>query len=724
MRLATHVADRTVRNLLLITVMNLVGMSSSLAQSNDPDEGRKPDYPGLDIQAVVGWDGRVEVNAPVPISFLISNQSSEVLEGQFVLSDPESEREINLGDVFVGPGSTRRFSSVLDLSDWNDCIAEYTDGSQVFWTRQLPLMTGKDFSEEVNYLLFVDDGGRALQLPMVKDSGEAQSESTGTSQAASVESKNDRYSSRLGFGRDVLPVSVKSWQIPQHPGPLTVAQAMLLSDSAKFDMLNDAQWDAIGRWICLGGTIFIHESSKEVLERLRKAAPLRTQPAVLLGEHQVHRCGAGSIREYSGALFSADDSGTVQGLLRASSRLSRYSILSVPDELPREYVGSSNANYTRMMVLAVFSIYTLFSGVVTLLLFRSNRRTVVTYSVSVVLIACLAAGVLGTALRNSRGDLHWQSVLLGSPGGIVQAATIEVQSAGGRTTRVAVRGKNSDLQLLRNSPFDRNNYYARYGMYSSSENKGATGYKAITVQPNLLKDDVDAFQIHVPLTPWGVRQNIAAAYAPDSQGVHLDLKFRSDGQASGATTTSYGDSWVYTVPGQWIIAATNKLPFDLRECRLLVTTSVPQVSANNNSTVYALSASNVQFDTGRGEIMMEDLPAAATKSASGSNTALTVTAANSWYRNRTTIEPEPAFPGASELWFIARVFESPLLTINDESSDFEHLDGVHYYMQPVPQEEIPQEWHDACQQALEQQLSAAQEQLKVLKTQQPQIPQF
>ncbi len=721
MRCARHVADWMVRNLLLITVMNLIGLSSTFAQSNDNDEGRKPDYPGLDIQAVVGWDGRVEMDAPIPISFLISNQSGEVLEGQFVLTDPETEREINLGDVFVGPGSTRRFSSVLDLTDWNDCIAEYTDGSQVFWTRQLPLMTGKDFSEEVNYLLFVEEGGRALQLPIEKDAEDVPSVNSGSPQAAAADSTTNRYSPRLGFGRHVQPVSVKSWQIPQHPGPLTVAQAMLFSDSAKLDTLNDAQWDAVGRWICLGGTIFIHESSKEVLERLRKAAPLRTQPPALLDEHQVHRCGAGSIREYSGELFSANDTVSVQGLLGATSQLSRYSILSVPDELPRAYVGSSNANFTRMMVLAVFSIYTLFSGVVALLLFRSTRRTVVTYTVSVVLIACLATGVLGTALRNSRGDLHWQSVILGSPGGAIQAATIEVQSAGGRTTRLAVQGKNADLQLLRNSSWDN---YSRYAIYNSRENQGVPGYKAFSVQPNLLKDDLDAFQIHVPLTPWGVRQNIATAYDPDSQGVHFDLTFRSDGPASGATNTSSGNSWTYTMPGQWTVSATNNLPFDLRECRLLLISSVPQVSADYNSRAYASSTSSVQFYTGRGEIMIEDLPAAATKTALGSNTPCVVTAANSWYRNRNTLEPEPAYPGASELWLIARVLESPLLTINDESSDFEHLDGVHYYMQPVPQEEIPQQWREACQQALEQQLNVAQAQLKVLETQQPQIPQF
>ena len=487
MRSLRETSGSLIQYLLILILVNVSAHTSAMAQSAANNEQRQPDFPGLDIQAVVGWDGRVEVDAPVPVSFLISNQSNEVLEGQLILSEPETEREINLGDVFVGPGSVRRFSSVLSLSDWNDCVATYTDGSRDFWTRPLLLMTGKDFSEDVNYLLFVDDGGRALQLPVAETSAAPGSQQSATSAPEPAGASPDRFTSQFGFGRSVQSVSVKSWQIPQHPGPLTVAQAMLFSETAKVDMLNDPQWGAIGRWVCLGGTVFVHDSSKEVLERLKKAAPLRSLPAVLQNEHQVYRCGIGSIREYSGGLFSTDDSQAIQKLLDASSQLSRYNVLSIPDQLPEAYVGTSNANFTRMMVLAVFSIYLLFSGVVALLMFRSNRRRVMTYTVSVVTIACLTAALLGSYLRNSRGDLHWQSVIVGSPGGAVQVAQIQVQSAGGRNTQVAVRGKNTDLQLLRKKSTDRSDYYSRFAVYNPGQAEGAVGYAPFSVQPNLLR---------------------------------------------------------------------------------------------------------------------------------------------------------------------------------------------------------------------------------------------
>jgi hypothetical protein len=704
---------------LLILFLMCVGLPTPvMGQSAVKPDDHQPDFPGLDIQAVVGWDGRVETDAPVPVSFLISNQSSQVLEGQLILSEPETEREINLGDVFVGPGSVRRFSSVLALSDWSDCVATYTDGSTDFWTRQLPLMTGKDFSEDVNYLLFVDDGGRALQLPAVETpvaSGSPQSETTAPKPTGAVE---DRFLPRFGFGRSVQPVSVKSWQVPQHPGPLTVAQAMLFSETVKVEMLNDPQWDAIGHWVCLGGTVFVHESSKEVLERLKKAAPLRSQPAVLQDEHQTYRCGAGSIREYNGRLFSADESRAVETVLEASSRLSRYSAVSIPDQLPLTYVGTSNASFTRLMVLAVFSIYLLFSGVVALLMFRSNRRRVMTYTVSVVTIACVAAALLGSYLRNSRGDLLWRSVIVGGPGGAVQIAQIRVQSAGGRNTQVAVRGKKADLQLLRKKSTDRSDYYSRFAVYNLGQTEGAVGYAPFSVQPNLLKDEPEAFRIGVPITPWGVRQSIAAAYDPELQGVQIDLRFRPEGSVTLDKNMNNGDSWTYVVPGQWNVSVTNRLPFDLTECQLLVTTSVPHVPSS------MMTASGVQFSPGRGEIRLGEIAATASTTTSLSGIPFVVTMTHYWYNSQNTIEPEPAFPGASDIWFIARVNQSPLLTIDDEHSDFEQFDGLHYYIQKLTPDEIPQEWRDTSQQCLEQQMSTAQEILKQQKTQEPEIPQF
>ncbi len=271
--------------------------------------------------------------------------------------------------------------------------------------------------------------------------------------------------------------------------------------------------------------------------------------------------------------------------------------------------------------------------------------------------------------------------------------------------------------MLRSKQTDRRNYYSRYAAFNGGQSNGPVGYAPFSVQPDLLQEEPGAFRIGVPITPWGVRQSIATAYDPELQGVQINLQFRPEGSVTNATNTDSGDSWAYVVPGQWTASLTNRLPFDLKECQLLVTTSVPQVSSNMNSGAYGLSANRVQFSTGRGDLKLGDIAASATAISSMSNLPIVVTLTHYWYSNQNTIGPEPAFPGSSEIWLMARVYSSPLLSIDDEHSDFEEFGEVHYYLQKLNIEETPQEWRDSYKQCLEQQLSAAREQLKLLETQ-------
>jgi hypothetical protein len=122
--------------------------------------------------------------------------------------------------------------------------------------------------------------------------------------------------------------------------------------------------------------------------------------------------------------------------------------------------------------------------------------------------------------------------------------------------------------------------------------------------------------------------------------------------------------------------------------------------------------------------MLGAVAATATTSSASSNLTVGVTTNRLWYNYQKKIEPEPSFPGASDVWFVARINQSPLLKIDDEYSDFEQFDGIHYYMQKLTPDEIPQEWRDTWQQSFKQQMSVAQELLKIQETQQPKIPQF
>ena len=65
-----------------------------------------------------------------------------------------------------------------------------------------------------------------------------------------------------------------------------------------------------------------------------------------------------------------------------------------------------------------------------------------------------------------------------------------------------------------------------------------------------------------------------------------------------------------------------------------------------------------------------------------------------------------------------------IATADDPELQGVQIDGIHYYMQKLLPDEIPQEWRDTWQQCFKQQMSVAQELLKIQETQQPKIPQF
>jgi len=106
----------------LIIVSCLMTLSSAavgqLANSQDI-----VNTPGLKIDASVGWDSTVSQEAPLAVSFLIENQSTNTIEAELRLDDPDTGYTATLGDIFAGPVSTRRFSSVQDLSDWSRCVS-------------------------------------------------------------------------------------------------------------------------------------------------------------------------------------------------------------------------------------------------------------------------------------------------------------------------------------------------------------------------------------------------------------------------------------------------------------------------------------------------------------------------------------------------------------------------------------------------------------------------
>ncbi len=676
--------------------------SRSIAQTVSPnDERAQVDLAGLDIQALAGWDGTVDTSAPVPFSFLISNFTEDVIEGQLILTDPLNNKEVTLGEIFIGPNSVRRFSSIQAVPDWFQCIATFSKDDIILWRRELIITTGKDFSEDINYLLFVDDGGRMLQWPV--------------DESASGSSSSSRFVPKPGQGRPVQPLAVKSWQVPQHHGPLTVAQAMVFSETADPDMLNAAQWEAIAKWMCLGGTVFVSETSTEVINRLTKAAPLAIQPAIRHERLLVHRCGGGSVREYSGRLFSVDDPETHGLIAEAAAQLSRSNTMSLLDQTDLDWSEAHNAETTRMLVIAVFGFYTLMSGVVTLLLFRLNRRQTATYTGIVVFAACVASAVLGGMLRSSEGDLRWVTVTQAGPGGLVQLARIDVQSAGGRNSRVAVRGRHADLQLIESDTLNfqgRHYYYYGYGTPESAQ----IHYPPFSWQANLLPDESDAWKINVPITPWGYRRTYSAAFDPAVSGLEIKLKYEPPEEPVEIQVGQYPHTNAQL--GQFTLTATNHLPFDLTECQLVVGTTGVSLLAGEATESYDPRTGRLQMRNGTSvgelfpvESMAEfgELP----RSKIVTDVAISMSRSSldnqglSFWRDPRWSRPRIAYDGATSAWIVGRISRSPVLSIDEQNSDFKPLQELHMFVQEILPEDMPEAWLRFHQLHLSQQIESA-----------------
>ena len=78
----------------------------------------------------------------------------------------------------------------------------------------------------------------------------------------------------------------------------------------------------------------------------------------------------------------------------------------------------------------------------------------------------------------------------------------------------------------------------------------------------------------------------------------------------------------------------------------------------------------------------------------------------------TTSDIDGEFPavgrdGATSVWIVAQISKSPILSIDQQRSDFESLQGQHWYVQEVLPEQVPQEWRDVTERLLKEQLEAA-----------------
>lgn len=673
----------------LIALLSVVLSPAAMAQADRSQ--READAPGLVIEAALGWDGTVDRSAPVPVSFLITNHSDRIIEGQFTLSDPDTGHQAMLGEVVIGPGATRRFASIQDLSDWSECTAALRNGGQVLWQRDLALVSGSAFLANVSFALYVDDSGWRLPLPGAM------------ANAAPISDSDLLVAGEQG--RPVRCLTVKSWQVPDHPGPLVPTQAIIFPEGAEVDNLNRVQWQAVAEWMCLGGTVFVHAESREIIARLTESAPLDPGAADQSDEFLVRRCGLGAIYEYQQPLFTTDGDEVRRQIAETTALLTKNHLSNLVATTNLHRRGPNRADRNRVLVVILFAFYTLLSGVVALLLFRLTRRRIGAYTLIVVAGGSVASALLGGFLRFSQGDLQWITVTQAGAGGIVQVARIDVQSSGGRSSQVAVHGEHADLQYFGQAePY----YYW---------NRRWTGFPAFTWQPNRADGDDETYQVRVPMTPWGRRQLLAIGFKRELQPLDFQLTFepREPPPAGEAAQndadrepTNNQETQVETPAisiGVFTLKLVNRLPYDLNACWLIVgaTHNFPQPPGSQQpvqlqSFPYRTRSQQATVLTTGGPAdvyHMTQLPSI----RAGDTYEAEIEAdfqlmPNDWDLRRTwpagsLIPSRLTRLGTATAWLIAHIDQSPILSIDTPHTDFLPQDECHFFVQQIDPEHMP-----------------------------------
>lgn len=644
-----------IRNLFMPIAAMLLWSFAESAAAQMQRVSDQPDYPGLDIQMTLGWDGRFEFNGPLPISLLASNQSAEVLEGDLLLENSETREVIRLGELVVGPRSVKKYSTIRQIQSWVTAVVRFTDGDTIFWERQIPISSEGSFPESGCYLLFLDDGGRELNLKNpIATAREASAYDESGVLSPTLLQPTAFHAEAPGM-RPVIPVAVRSWEFPRHHGPLTLAQGLVLDVDTSPQILDEQQWSVLGRWIATGGIVFLPEQNAELQQALREKLPFPgTQ-----GADGTTSVGAGEIRLYPGQLFDPGGNDTAVSIARRLSGRARSMLYQelVPQGINPGSTPHSAASSQKIILL--FLGYMLATGCV-LLMYQRSRRYLRGYLAVVVLTTSAFAGAVGVSIRRSEGDLYWQSISEIGGGGLVQVGNLRVTSAGGSNFRLAATGSGVDLQVCERE-------VSRRSLFGGLVRSGS---QRISSQPpfTLPADWSAGFPgsaaaIEVPVVPWNSREVTAHAFRELPGDFSLQLGFRSSGSGT-PTRSGFKKDYRPLLEGSWSVRTRNETGLALNDMSLKIRFCPGSFSVGHRR-VYALNL-DVEKPWSPQQEWDEE---------------------NIWSDNRT----EGLLSGELVAWVEGTLPQSPTLQIDAERSEFEQYGRpVHWFIWRVPPEAIPE----------------------------------
>lgn len=669
----------TGRVTMLIWLLASCWLPLQAQQSMQRIPGRQ-DYPGLDIQAAVGWEAVSCSLHPQAISLWISNSSNTVLEGQVLLRNPQTGETRSLGEVAVGPGGTRQFGTVAALGGWDTCELHWEGSDAVLWARQLVVPGEPGAASALNSHpgLFVEDSRRRFLLPPRKVL--TQSAQLNRLNGTGTEPASETDFATLSGVQELA--TIPPWQLPVHPGPLTAVKCVLLSPQLSAERISDVQYRALARWVALGGVVFMAEESQQMFERLREHLPLQPRPAAAEDGLTIHHCGQGSIRQFAAAELGQANSAVMSAVGETiAAGVSSPLFAKLRQHSAAQSRDPQSTDPRNAAMLTLFGLYTV-AAALPILMFRSPRRRQISWVVGVVLTTSVGAGVLGFAIRNSRGDVSMHTLSWIGADCLVQTASIDLKNAGSGDLYQGVRGREPELQVNESIVEDDVLFagmFGAFGPFGWSDPAGRPAWPPFNLK-NSTSTDPAFSRIAVPPSPWSRRQVTGVDMMPLEGRLDVVLEVVGDGGEEPI------EKWnrVASFPnGKLRVRLRNLLPFRLRECRLGMMLWRRPAASNGEWMLYRT---------------ITDLPHMAEESAS-TEAEMEFNPGFEWVADHGGLNPrflEMSFMvprGEMEVWVEGRLDASPLMRL--EGDDFkESVPAEHRFYYRVPRENLPQLWRE------------------------------
>jgi hypothetical protein len=585
----------------------------------------------------------------------------------------------SLGEVAVGPGGVRHFGTVAALGGWDTCDLSWESADAVLWTRQLLVPAATALNTYGG--LFVEDSQRKLVLllrPVLTQSAQLNRLNGSTT----VPTPAGDFTRR---GRGLTELStIRPWQLPVHPGPLTAVRTVLLSPLLSPEQLSDVQYRALARWVALGGVVMLSEESPGMLERLQQHLPLQSRPAVMLDGLKTYCCGQGMIRQFVAAEFGQEDSATMAVIgeaVAAAVSSPLFARLSQRQQL-QESAGITVAG--NEAILALFGLYAV-AAALPIVMFRSTRQRQISWLAGVVLTASAGAGALGFAIRNRPGDLSLQTLTWIGEDCLVQAAGITLRSAGRTPLQLEVSGAEPDLQASVIVVNAERLFAGMSGNWRSSdwmETSGNSAWAAFNLAKSDSADPVRC-SISVPVSPWSSRQVTGVDLGP-LEG-RLEVAVESIDSSSSQPGLEKWHQAAAFPDGAFRLRLRNSLPFRLRECRLGMILWRRPATAEAEWLLFRrmvdLPELAADADSSVATVDLELNP--------GSEWIADSVGVNAQYSEISSRVPE----GEMEVWVEGQLESSPLMQL--EGVDFrESRPAEHWFYYRVPRGNLPEGWRD------------------------------